>query len=61
MKLYLNQMWNVTTIRSRLERSQRKRKVGCSNPSRDRPGSGNSTVKRSEIGVSVKGPRGWPV
>ena len=37
--------------RSGLERSPRKRKVGCSNPSRDRPGSDSSTAKRSAIGV----------
>ena len=48
--------------RSGLERSPRKRKVGCSNPSRDRPkslkrGSDSSTAKRSALGVSVTGPR----
>ena len=35
------------------KRSPRKRKVGCSNPSRDRPKS--STAKRSAIDVSVTG------
>ena len=49
--------------RSRFERSPRKRKVGCSNPSRERPlevvktGSDSSTAKRSAAGVSVTGPR----
>ena len=45
-----------------LERSPRKRKVGCSNPSRDRPnfvktGSDSSTAKRSVLRVNVMGPR----
>ena len=38
------------------QRVPRKRKVGCSNPSRDRPGSYSTTAKHSATGVSVTGP-----
>ena len=49
---------NDESIRSRrwrsgLERSPRKRKVGCSNLSRDKTGCDRSTAKRSAIGASV--------
>ena len=43
------------------ERSPRKRKVACSNPTSDKPvvktGSESSTAERSALGVSVTGPR----
>ena len=35
------------------------RKVGCSNPSRDKTGSNTYTTKRSATGVSVMGLRKW--
>ena len=51
-----------------IEASPRKWKVGCSNPSRDRPKSLNqvhcsdsSTSKCSTLGVNVTGPRRWPL
>ena len=48
-----------------IERSPRTRKVGCSDPSRDRPlvklGSDSSIAKSSATGVSVTCPRRWPL
>ena len=64
-------MFNVLTVRygnispyihdRRLERSPRKRRFECSNPSRDRPivktDSDSSTAKCSAIGLSGTDPR----
>ena len=46
---------------SRLERSPRKRTVGCSKPSRDTPYSDSYTAKRTSTSVSGTGPRKWPL
>ena len=56
------QLWH-----SGLEHLPRKRKVGCSNPSHERPLSfkqvisDSSIAKRSAISVSVMGPQRWPL